>query len=166
MQSRIAWNTKLSVGLGPAAICGLEHDLATLAAAQTQVGGLKPRPPGGRGHRAGAAGHLAQAKLNLPYSSSPPWSGSVANKTVRVRDFVQPGRTLLSVLRGAKRDLHHCELQRDPDCISARGSIGQRSSRRTPRREAARRHTATRHTATKAGRVRASLCCRMRWAIS
>jgi hypothetical protein len=117
----------------------------------------KPGPAGGRGHRAEQA-TLAQAKLNLSYSRSPPWSGSLAKNTAQVRDLLQPGRTLLSVLRGAKRDLHHCELQRDPACIYARGSIGQSSSRRVPRREAARRQTAS-----MAGRVRASLCYRMRW---
>jgi multidrug resistance efflux pump len=101
--------------------CRLEHDLATLAAAQAQVGGLKSQSQQADAAIAREQATLAQAKLNLSYTRIPTSSGSVANKTVQVRDFVQPGRTLLSVLRGAKRGLHHCELQRDPACIYARG---------------------------------------------
>jgi hypothetical protein len=58
----------------------LEHDLATLAAAQAQVGGLQSQARQADAAIAREQATVAQTKLNLS-SGSPPWSGSVANKT-------------------------------------------------------------------------------------
>jgi membrane fusion protein, multidrug efflux system len=70
MLSRVARNTKLSqVGLEPAAIWGmwLEHDLATLAAAQAQVGGLQSHTP----QADAAIAREQQATLRKPSSICP-----------------------------------------------------------------------------------------------
>jgi membrane fusion protein, multidrug efflux system len=77
----------------------LEHDLATLAAAQAQVGVLQSQDQQADAAIAREQAALAQAKLNLSYTQiRATSSGSVANRTVQVGDFVQQGQTLFSAV--------------------------------------------------------------------
>jgi membrane fusion protein (multidrug efflux system) len=77
----------------------LDHDLAALAAAQAEVRVLQSR-----GRQADATillqqAELDQAKLNLSYTKIfARADGSVANKTVQVGNFVQPGQTLFAAV--------------------------------------------------------------------
>jgi membrane fusion protein, multidrug efflux system len=77
----------------------LDHDMATLAAAQAQVRVLQSQ-----GKQADATislqqAQLDQAKLNLSYTKIyGTVDGSVANKTVQVGNFVQPGQTLFAAV--------------------------------------------------------------------
>jgi membrane fusion protein (multidrug efflux system) len=77
----------------------LDHDVAALAAAQAQVGVLQSQAVQADAtiERENAA--LAQAQLNLSYTKiSAVTDGTVANRTVQVGDFVQPGQTLFSAV--------------------------------------------------------------------
>ncbi len=77
----------------------LEHDAATLAAAQAQIGVLKSQVQQADASIALQEAALAQAKLNLSYTKiQAPTDGSVANKTVQVGNFVQPGQTLFAAV--------------------------------------------------------------------
>jgi membrane fusion protein (multidrug efflux system) len=77
----------------------LEHDTAALAAAQAQIGVLKSQAQQADGNIALQEAALAQAKLNLSYTRiQAPAAGSVANKTVQVGNFVQPGQTLFAAV--------------------------------------------------------------------
>jgi membrane fusion protein, multidrug efflux system len=77
----------------------LDHDLAALAAAQAEVRVLQSR-----GRQADATillqqAELDQARLNLSYTKIFAGAdGSVANKTVQVGNFVQPGQTLFAAV--------------------------------------------------------------------
>jgi membrane fusion protein, multidrug efflux system len=77
----------------------LDHDLAALAAAQAQIRVLQSQ-----GKQADATislqqAQLDQAKLNLSYTKIyATVDGSVANKTVQVGNFVQPGQTLFAAV--------------------------------------------------------------------
>ena len=77
----------------------LDHDLAALAAAQAEVRVLQSR-----GRQADATillqqAELDQARLNLSYTKIfARADGSVANKTVQVGNFVQPGQTLFAAV--------------------------------------------------------------------
>jgi membrane fusion protein, multidrug efflux system len=77
----------------------LDHDLAALAAAQAQVGVLQSQNVQAEAAIRGEEAALAQARLNLSYTKiSAVADGSVANRTVQVGDFVQPGQTLFSAV--------------------------------------------------------------------
>jgi membrane fusion protein, multidrug efflux system len=77
----------------------LEHDIAALAAAQAQIGVLKSQAQQADASIALQEAALAQAKLNLSYTKiRAPADGSVANKTVQVGNFVQPGQTLFAAV--------------------------------------------------------------------
>jgi membrane fusion protein (multidrug efflux system) len=77
----------------------LEHDTAALAAAQAQIGVLKSQAQQADGNIALQEAALAQAKLNLSYTRiQAPAAGSVANRTVQVGNFVQPGQTLFAAV--------------------------------------------------------------------
>jgi membrane fusion protein, multidrug efflux system len=77
----------------------LEHDIAALAAAQAQIGVLKSQVQQADASIALQEAALAQAKLNLSYTKiHAPADGSVANKTVQVGNFVQPGQTLFAAV--------------------------------------------------------------------
>jgi membrane fusion protein (multidrug efflux system) len=77
----------------------LEHDTATSAAAQAQSGVLKSQVQQADASIALQEAALAQAKLNLSYTKiHAPSDGSVANKTVQVGNFVQPGQTLFAAV--------------------------------------------------------------------
>jgi membrane fusion protein (multidrug efflux system) len=77
----------------------LDHDLAALAAAQAQVGVLQSQAGQADATIQREAAALAQAQLNLSYTKiSAVADGTVANRTVQVGDFVQPGQTLLSAV--------------------------------------------------------------------
>jgi membrane fusion protein, multidrug efflux system len=77
----------------------LDHDMASLAAAQAQIRVLQSQ-----GKQADATislqqAQLDQAKLNLSYTKIyATVDGSVANKTVQVGNFVQPGQTLFAAV--------------------------------------------------------------------
>jgi membrane fusion protein, multidrug efflux system len=77
----------------------LDHDMAALAAAQAQIRVLQSQ-----GKQADATislqqAQLDQAKLNLSYTKIyATVDGSVANKTVQVGNFVQPGQTLFAAV--------------------------------------------------------------------
>ena len=77
----------------------LDHDMASLAAAQAQVRVLQSQ-----GKQADATislqqAQLDQAKLNLSYTKIYAIvDGTVANKTVQVGNFVQPGQTLFAAV--------------------------------------------------------------------
>jgi membrane fusion protein (multidrug efflux system) len=77
----------------------LDHDLAALAAAQAQIRVLQSQ-----GKQADATislqqAQLDQARLNLSYTKIyATVDGSVANKTVQVGNFVQPGQTLFAAV--------------------------------------------------------------------
>jgi len=77
----------------------LAHDSAALAAAQAQIGVLKSQVQQADASIALQEAALAQAKLNLSYTKIlAPADGSVANRTVQVGNFVQPGQTLFSAV--------------------------------------------------------------------
>jgi membrane fusion protein (multidrug efflux system) len=77
----------------------LEHDLAALGAAQAQVGVLQSQAAQAEAAIQGEQAALAQAQLNLSYTKiSAVGDGSVANRTVQVGNFVQPGQTLFSAV--------------------------------------------------------------------
>jgi membrane fusion protein, multidrug efflux system len=77
----------------------LDHDLAALAAAQAQVGVLQSQAGQADATIEREDAALAQARLNLSYTKiSAIADGTVANRTVQVGDFVQPGQTLLSAV--------------------------------------------------------------------
>jgi membrane fusion protein, multidrug efflux system len=77
----------------------LDHDLAALAAMQAEVRALQSR-----GRQADATillqqAELDQARLNLSYTKIfASADGSVANRTVQVGNFVQPGQTLFAAV--------------------------------------------------------------------
>jgi membrane fusion protein (multidrug efflux system) len=77
----------------------LEHDIAAFAAAQAQIGVLKSQVQQADASIALQEAGLAQTKLNLSYTKiHAPADGSVANKTVQVGNFVQPGQTLFAAI--------------------------------------------------------------------
>jgi len=77
----------------------LEHDNAAFAAAQAQIGVLKSQVQQADASIALQEAALAQAKLNLSYTKiQAPTDGSVANKTVQIGNFVQPGQTLFAAV--------------------------------------------------------------------
>jgi membrane fusion protein, multidrug efflux system len=77
----------------------VDHDLAALAAAQAQVGVLQSQAVQAEATIQREEAALAQARLNLSYTKiSAVADGSVANRTVQVGDFVQPGQTLFSAV--------------------------------------------------------------------
>jgi len=77
----------------------LQHDQAMLAAAQAQVGVLQSQIRQADAAIALQQAALARAKLNLSYTKIfAVTAGSVANRTVQVGNFVQPGQTLFSAV--------------------------------------------------------------------
>ncbi|MBN8953577.1 MULTISPECIES: HlyD family secretion protein [unclassified Rhizobium] len=75
----------------------VEHDRAALAAAQSQINVLQSQIDQADAAITGAQAAVAQAQLNLSYTKIyAADAGSVANKTVQVGSFVQPGQTLFS----------------------------------------------------------------------
>jgi membrane fusion protein, multidrug efflux system len=77
----------------------LQRDNATLGAAQMQIAVLESQVRQAAAMVASAQASLAQAKLNLSYTkiyANEP--GTVANRTIQVGDFVQPGQTLFSAV--------------------------------------------------------------------
>jgi len=78
---------------------GLQADQATLAAAQAQFGVLRAQNAEAMASMAAASAALAQAKLNVSYTQiTAPVTGTVANRTVQVGDYVQPGQALFSAV--------------------------------------------------------------------
>jgi membrane fusion protein (multidrug efflux system) len=78
---------------------GLQHDLASLAAAQARIGVLQSQAQEADGTIAREEAALAQARLNLSYTRiSADREGSVANRIVQVGTFVQPGQLLFSAV--------------------------------------------------------------------
>jgi membrane fusion protein (multidrug efflux system) len=76
-----------------------QSDSATLNAAQAQVAVLQSQEREAEANVAHAQAMLAQAELNLSYTKIyAPVSGTVANRTVQVGNYVQPGQTLFSVV--------------------------------------------------------------------
>jgi membrane fusion protein (multidrug efflux system) len=77
----------------------LDHDLAALAAVQAQVGVLRSQVGQADAAIQREEAALAQAQLNLSYTKiGAVAAGTVANRTVQVGDFVQPGQTLFSAV--------------------------------------------------------------------
>lgn len=77
----------------------LETDAATLASAQAQLAVLRANIHVAAASAAAAKAALAQAELNLSYTKIfAPVSGTVANRTVEVGDYVQPGQSLFSAV--------------------------------------------------------------------
>jgi membrane fusion protein, multidrug efflux system len=77
----------------------LDHDLAALAATQGMVGVLQTQAQEADGTIARAVAALDQARLNLSYTKIyAQTDGSVANRTVQVGSFVQPGQLLFSAV--------------------------------------------------------------------
>jgi membrane fusion protein (multidrug efflux system) len=77
----------------------LQKDNATLAAAETQTDVLQTQILQAQANVAVAEAGLAKAKLNLSYTRIyADISGTVANRTVQVGNFVQPGQTLLAAV--------------------------------------------------------------------
>jgi membrane fusion protein (multidrug efflux system) len=77
----------------------LDHDVAALAAAQARVGVLQSQAGQAEATIEREDAALAQAQLNLSYTKiSAVADGTVANRTVQVGDFVQPGQTLFSAV--------------------------------------------------------------------
>jgi membrane fusion protein (multidrug efflux system) len=78
---------------------GLDHDQATLAAAQGQAGVLQSQSRQADAAIVRQQAALAQARLNLSYTKIyAPMDGTVANRTVQTGNFVQPGQTLFSAV--------------------------------------------------------------------
>lgn len=77
----------------------LSTDEATLAAAQAQLGVLRANALVAAASTEAAKAALAQAELNLSYTRIfAPVTGTVANRTVQVGNFVQPGQALFSAV--------------------------------------------------------------------
>lgn len=77
----------------------MQHDVAALATAQSHVGVLQSQIQQADAMIARQQAALAQARLNLSYTRIYAGSaGTVANKSVQVGDFVQPGQTLFSAV--------------------------------------------------------------------
>jgi membrane fusion protein, multidrug efflux system len=77
----------------------LKHDFASLAAAQAQVDVLRSQAQQADAVIALAQAAVAQARLNLSYTKIYAIAdGSVANRTVQVGTYVQPGQTLFSAV--------------------------------------------------------------------
>jgi len=77
----------------------LQRDIASLAAARAQVDVLQSQLGQAKANVAHAEAVLAQAKLNLSYTRIYAQSaGTVANRSVQVGNFVQPGQTLFSAV--------------------------------------------------------------------
>ncbi len=77
----------------------LQKDKATLAAAETQTDVLQSQVLQAEANVAVADAGLARAKLNLSYTKIyADISGTVANRSVQVGNFVQPGQTLFSAV--------------------------------------------------------------------
>jgi membrane fusion protein (multidrug efflux system) len=77
----------------------LQHDLAMLDAAKAHVGVLQSQLRQADADIAREQAALAEAKLNLSYTKIfAVADGSVANKSVQVGNFVQPGETLFSAV--------------------------------------------------------------------
>jgi membrane fusion protein, multidrug efflux system len=77
----------------------LQRDMATLAAAGAQLDVLRSQVQQAAANVAREQAALAQAKLNLSYTKIyAASSGTVANRSVQVGNFVQPGQTLFSAV--------------------------------------------------------------------
>jgi membrane fusion protein (multidrug efflux system) len=77
----------------------LQHDLAALAATKARTGVLQSQEQETDGAIAREDAALAQARLNLSYTRIyANADGSVANRTVQVGTFVQPGQVLFSAV--------------------------------------------------------------------
>ena len=77
----------------------MQSDTATLNAAQAQMAVLQSQVRQAQANVAHAQAALAQAELNLSYTKIyAPVSGTVANRTVQVGNYVQPGQTLFSAV--------------------------------------------------------------------
>lgn len=77
----------------------LQKDKATLAAAETQTDVLQSQSLQAQANVAVAEAGLAKAKLNLSYTRIyADISGTVANRSVQVGNFVQPGQTLFAAV--------------------------------------------------------------------
>jgi membrane fusion protein (multidrug efflux system) len=77
----------------------LQHDMAALAAARAHQGVLKTQELQTEAAVERQQAALAQAELNLSYTKiSAAEAGSVANKTVEVGNYVQPGQVLFSIV--------------------------------------------------------------------
>ena len=77
----------------------LETDQATLASAQAQLAVLRANAQAAAASREAAQAALAQAVLNLSYTKIyAPVTGTVANRTVQVGNYVQPGQALFSAV--------------------------------------------------------------------
>jgi membrane fusion protein (multidrug efflux system) len=77
----------------------LQRDIATLGAARATVDVLKTQIRQAEANVAGAQAALAQAQLNLSYTRIyAQSSGTVADRTVQVGNFVQPGQKLFSAV--------------------------------------------------------------------
>jgi membrane fusion protein, multidrug efflux system len=77
----------------------LQRDASTLAAARGQVAVLQSQVEQAKANVSQAQAALAQAKLNLSYTKIyAPMAGTVANRSVQVGNFVQPGQTLFSAV--------------------------------------------------------------------
>jgi membrane fusion protein (multidrug efflux system) len=78
---------------------GLQRDLAALAAAKAQVAVLNTQQQQSQAAVERQKAALAQARLNLSYTKIyATEDGTVANKTVEVGNFVQPGQVLFSAV--------------------------------------------------------------------
>ncbi len=76
-----------------------QSDTATLNAAQAQMAVLQSQVREAVANVAHAQAALAQAVLNLSYTKIyAPVSGTVANRSVQVGNYVQPGQTLFSAV--------------------------------------------------------------------
>jgi len=77
----------------------LQHDMAALDAARAHQSVLQTQLSQAKATIERQQAALAQAQLNLSYTKIRAMeSGSVANKTVEVGNYVQPGQTLFSVV--------------------------------------------------------------------
>jgi membrane fusion protein (multidrug efflux system) len=77
----------------------LQRDTATLAAAQAQGEVLRAQVEEAKANVVRAQAALDQAKLNLSYTKIyAPLGGTVANRSVQVGNFVQPGQLLFSAV--------------------------------------------------------------------
>lgn len=77
----------------------LRRDTAILSAAQAQQVALRGQVEVSKANVVQAQAALAQAQLNLSYTRIyAPSDGTVANRTVQVGNYVQPGQTLFSAV--------------------------------------------------------------------
>ena len=82
-----------------AQFAALQRDTATLAAARAQGEVLRAQVEEAKANVAQGQAALDQAKLNLSYTKIyAPTAGTVANRSVQVGSFVQPGQTLFSAV--------------------------------------------------------------------